>query len=157
MKTAHKLRSISLLWRILLSTSISITLLFAVLGDILQEQFASVASSTLEEEVRASFQAYDSLWSARADQLAIVSLALSRMKEVRAAFGTGDKATIRDSAGEVWDRIADPNTLFLVSDPVGDVIASVGILGDLTKAPFVAAASKQFPKQARGLAVLDNR
>lgn len=157
MKLGVKLRSVSLLWRILFSTSIAITLLFAALGWILQEQFASVAASTLEEEVRASFQAYDSLWNARADQLADVSLALSRMKEVRAAFGTGDRATIRDAAGEVWNRIADPNTLFLISDPVGDVIASVGTLADLSKAPFVPAASKQFPKQARGLAVLGDR
>ncbi len=157
MKLALKLRSISLLWRILLSTSISITLLFAALGWVFQEQFASVTSSTLEEEVRASFQAYDSLWNARADQLAIVSLALSRMQEVRAAFNTGDKATIRDSAGEVWDRVLDPNTLFLVSDPEGDVIASVGKQGDLTKAPFVPAASATFPKQARGLAALGGR
>jgi signal transduction histidine kinase len=157
MNLAKKLRSVSLLWRILLSTSISITLLFAILGWILQEQFASVAASSLAEEVRASFQAYDSLWNARADQLATVSLALSRMPQVRAAFGTGDKATIRDSAGEVWDRVADPNTLFLISDPVGNVIASVGTHADLTEAPFVLAASKQFPKQARGLVVLGNR
>src|ERR1700733_11864244 len=106
MTAPPKPRSISLLWRILLSTSISITVLFAALGWFLQEQFSSVAASTLGEEARASFQAYDSLWNARADQLATVSLVLSRMQQVRAAFGTGDRATIRDSAGEVWDRLA---------------------------------------------------
>ena len=154
----RKLRSVSLLWRILFSTSIAITLLFAALGWFLQEQFASVASASLEEEVRTSFQAYDSLWNARADQLATVSLALSRMKEVRGAFGTGDRATITDSAKEVWDKLAaDPDTLFLVSDPVGNVIASVGTLPNLTEAPFVKAASRQFPKQARGLVVLQDR
>jgi signal transduction histidine kinase len=151
----NKPRSLSLLWRILLSTSISITVLFAALGWFLQEQFSSVAASTLGEEARASFQAYDSLWNARADQLATVSLALSRTFQVRAAFGTGDKATIRDSAAEVWDKLADdPDTLFLVSDPVGNVIASVGAHADLAKASFVTAASKQFPKQARGLVEL---
>jgi signal transduction histidine kinase len=154
----HKPRSISLLWRILLSTSISITVLFAALGWFLQEQFSSVAASTLGEEARASFQAYDSLWNARADQLATVSLALSRTYQVRAAFGTGDRATIRDSAGEVWDKLADdPDTLFLVSDPVGNVIASVGTHPDLAKADFVVAASKQFPKQARGLVELGSQ
>ena len=157
MRFARKLRSVSLLWRILFSTSIAITLLFAALGWFLQEQFASVASASLEEEVRASFQAYDSLWNARADQLATVSLALSRMPQVRGAFGTGDRATIMDSAKEVWDQLADPDTLFLVSDPVGNVIASVGALASPTEAPFVRAASKQFPKQARGLVVLQNR
>jgi signal transduction histidine kinase len=156
MKSAPQPRSVSLLWRILLSTSISITVLFGALGWFLQEQFASVAAATLEEEVRASFQAYDSLWNARADQLAKVSLALSLMPQVRAAFGTGDKATIRDAADEVLDRI-DPNALFLVSDPLGDVIVSARTPVDLAKAPFVTAASKQFPKQARGLVVLGGR
>jgi signal transduction histidine kinase len=145
---------VSLLWRILFSTSIAITALFATLGWILQEQFASVATSSLEEEVKASFQAYDSLWNARADQLATVSLVLSRLYQVRAAFGTGDTATIRDAAGEVWDKLADPNTLFLISDPLGNVIAQLGPRGTLIEAPFVRAASKQFPKQARGLVVL---
>ena len=157
MKLALKLRSVSLLWRILFSTSIAITALFAALGWILQEQFANAANSSLEEEVRASFQAYDSLWNARADQLATISLALSRMFQVRAAFGTGDTATIRDSASEVWDKLADPNTLFLVSDPLGNVIASVGTQAHRTTAPFVVAASKGFPKQARGLVVLGQR
>jgi signal transduction histidine kinase len=156
MTAPPKPRSVSLLWRILLSTSISITVLFGALGWFLQEQFSSVAASTLQEEVQASFQAYDSLWNARADQLAKVSLALSLMPQVRMAFGTGDKATIRDAADEVLDRI-DPSTLFLVSDPLGDVIASAGTQEALTKAPFVTAASKQFPKQARGLVMLGSR
>jgi signal transduction histidine kinase len=151
------LRSVSLRWRILFSTSIAITALFAALGWILEEQFASVANSSLEEEVRASFQGYDSLWNARAEQLATVSLVLSRLFQVRAAFGTRDKATIRDAAGEVWDKLADPNTLFLISDPVGSVIAQLGPREDLTEAAFVRAASKQFPKQASGLVVLGGR
>jgi signal transduction histidine kinase len=149
-----RLKSVSLLWRILFSTSIAITALFAILGWYLQEQFASVAASSLGQEVKASFQAYDSLWNARADQLATVSLVLSRLFQVRAAFGTGDKATIRDAAGEVWDKLADPNTLFLIADPLGGVIALLGPRGELTDADFVRAASKQFPKQARGLVVL---
>src|SRR5581483_145348 len=123
----------------------------------LQQQFSSVAASTLEEEIRASFQAYDSLWNARADQLATVSLALSRMPQVRAAFGTGDRATINDSAREVWDKLADPDTLFLVSDPLGNVIASVGGQAVPNRLPFVAASSKQFPKQGRGLVALAGR
>jgi signal transduction histidine kinase len=151
------LRSVSLLWRILFSTSIAITALFAILGWYLQEQFASVVTSSLGQEVKASFQAYDSLWNARADQLATVSLVLSRLFQVRAAFGTGDKATIRDAAGEVWDKLADPNTLFLISDPLGGVIALLGPRGELTDADFVRAASKQFPKQAQGLVVLGGR
>jgi signal transduction histidine kinase len=152
------LRSISLLWRIFFSTSIAITALFAVMGWILQEQFVRSASESVEEEVRASFQAYDSLWRERANQLANVSLVLSLMPQVRAAFGTGDKATIQDAAGEMWDRISQPGTLFLVSDPNGVVIATAGTYhGALTDAPFVRAATSQFPGQARGFVVLSGR
>jgi signal transduction histidine kinase len=155
------LRSVSLLWRIFLSTSIAITALFAVMGWILQDQFVRSASESVEEEVRASFQAYDSLWRERANQLANVSLVLSRMPQVRNAFGTGDKATIQDAAGEMWDRIAQPGTLFLISDPSGVVIAASGASGAghvaLTEAPFVRAAASQFPGQATGFVVLNGQ
>ncbi len=151
------LRSVSLLWRILFSTSIAITALFAFMGWILQEQFVSTASNTLDEEVKASFQAYESLWRARADQLKNVSLVLSRMPQVRAAFSTEDNATIRDTAGEVWDKISQPGTLFLIADPDGTVIAAAGTEGALTDAPFVRAAAKDFPAQAPGFVVLGER
>ena len=120
---------LSLLWRILLSTSIAITVLFAAMGLILQDQFLRLASFSFDEEVRAGFQAYDSLWKARADQLASVGQVLSRMPDVRAAFGTGDPATIRDTAAEVWDKVAQPGTLFLVADPRGRVISATGLDG----------------------------
>jgi signal transduction histidine kinase len=145
----------SLLWRIFFSTSIAITALFAVMGWILQEQFVRSASESVEEEVRASFQAYDSLWRERANELANVSLVLSRTPQVRAAFGTGDHATIRDAAGEMWDRLSQPGTLFLIADPSGAVVASAGTYrGELTEAPVVSAAAGQFPSQARGFVVL---
>ena len=150
------LRSVSLLWRILFSTSIAITVLFALMGWVLQEQFVSTASKTLDEEVKASFGAYESLWRARADQLANVSLVLSRMPDVRAAFGTEDKATIQDTATEVWDKISQAGTLFLISDPGGAVIAAAGRGVDITDAPFVRAAAKAFPEQARGFVVLND-
>src|SRR5271169_6775182 len=150
-----RIRSMPLLWRIFLSTSIAITALFAVMGWILQEQFVRSASDSVEEEVRASFQAYDSLWRARANELASVSLVLSRMRQVRSAFSTGDRATIRDAAGEMWDRISEPGTLFLIADPNGGVIASAGTdQSGLMDAPFVRAAASQFPSQARGFVVL---
>ena len=129
------------------------------MGWFLQDQFVRSASQSVEEEVRASFQAYDSLWRERANQLANVSLVLSRMPQVRAAFGTGDKATIRDAAGEMWDKIS---TRHAVSDrrSGGAVIAASGTSGTYqggTDAPFVRAASNQFPGQARGFVVLRGR
>src|SRR5437868_2386129 len=102
---AVKPNSISLLWRILFSTSIALTLLFVAMEWFLQDRFERIAADTLEQEVRASFRAYESLWHTRSDQLATVSLLLSRMPPVRSAFRTGDAATIRDTATEVWDQL----------------------------------------------------
>ena len=147
---------VSLLWRILFSTSIAITLLFLVLGYTIQDQFVRIATDTLEQEARASFQAYESLWRARAEELATVSLVLSRMPDVRAAFSTRDKATIRDTSKEVWDRLARPGGLFLVCDPNGAVISSVADakVPELVDAAFVRLATRQFPGQARGFVLL---
>src|ERR1041385_8968432 len=148
-----KRNSVSLLWRILFSTSIAITALFAAMGWLLQDQFVSIASATLEDEVRASFRAYESLWKARGDQLASISLILSRLPSVRSAFNTGDAATIRDSASEVWDQLSRPETLFLVCDPTGVVIASMSgphgagsVSKELSQIAVVRSAAREFPK-----------
>ena len=110
---------LSLLWKTLLSTSIAITLLFAVTVWIVQQHVVQSTSESLEEEVRASFRAYESLWRAQADKLASISLILSTMSDVRAAFTTGDEATIRDTAAELWKRVSQDDALFLVTDPAG--------------------------------------
>ena len=97
---------LSLLWKILLSTSVAITVLFALTGWIVLRTAVETTTSTMEDEVGASFQAYQSLWEARAELLASVSLTLSQMSDVRAAFGTRDAATIRDTANELWKKLA---------------------------------------------------
>ncbi|MGH7246898.1 MAG: HAMP domain-containing protein, partial [Pseudomonadota bacterium] len=142
-----------MLWKILLSTSMAVTVLFAVTGWIVQDNAIRATSLSLEDEVRASFHAYDSLWRSRAEMLASVSLVLSRMSDVRAAFSTGDEATIRDTAKELWDKISRADGIFLVTDPRGKVIASLG--GRLDSAfrddlPVVRAAAPGFPRQASG-------
>ena len=144
---------LSLLWKILLSTSIALTLLFAVMGWIVQNDATHAMSASLDEEVQASFHAYDSLWRSRADTLAAVSLVISRMSDVRAAFSTGDQATIRDSAGELWKQISNQDSIFLVTDPGGNVLASLG--GDPGESlkedlPMVREAATSFPKQTSG-------
>jgi signal transduction histidine kinase len=148
-----QLSRVSLLWKILLSTSIAVTVLFAVTGWLVQDNAIRTTSLSLEEEVRVSFQAYDSLWRSRADMLVSVSLVLSRMSDVRAAFSTGDAATIRDTATELWDKISREDAIFLVADPGGRVIASLG--GRLDSAltedlPVVREAAGSFPRQASG-------
>jgi len=155
-----RLSRVSLLWKILLSTSMALTGLFAITGWIVQDNAIRATSESLDDEVRASFQAYDSLWRSRAEMLASVSLVLSRMPDVRAAFGTGDEATIRDTAGELWAKISRQDAIFLVTDPHGNVIASLG--GRLESAlqeslPVVRAAAAKFPRQASGFMMSSGR
>ncbi len=151
--------SLSLLWKILLSTSVALTVLFAVTGWIVQDHVVQTTAQSLDEEVKSSFQAYESLWKSRADTLGRVSLILASMSDVRAAFGTGDEATIRDTAGELWRRISDTNALFVVTDPKGKIIASLGgVVPSLGRdLPVVRAAASQFPKQASGFVEHDGR
>jgi hypothetical protein len=116
----------SLLVKILLSTSVAVTVLFAVTALLVQRHALRATSAMLHEEVSASFRAYESLWGSRAAMLASVSRILSSMSDVRAAFGTGDRATIRDTASELWARMSDADADFLVTDPKGKIIASLG-------------------------------
>jgi len=151
---------LSLLWKILLATSIALTLLFALMGWIVQDNATRAMSASVNEDVEASLRAYDSLWRSRAQTLAAVSMAISRMSDVRAAFSTGDQATIRDSADELWKPIANQDAIFLVTDPEGRVLASLGgNLGESLKhdLPAVRDAAASFPKQTSGFVTLDGR
>ncbi|HLH19228.1 MAG TPA: ATP-binding protein [Bryobacteraceae bacterium] len=146
-------RRLSLLWKIVLSCSAAITLVFAVTGWIVVKSATRATTESIDHEVRVSFMAYQSLWKARADRLASVTSILSAMSDVRAAFGTGDEATIRDTAAELWSRVSDEDAIFFVTDPAGRVIASLGggrahqLPQDL---PFVRDAAARFPAQISG-------
>jgi signal transduction histidine kinase len=75
------------------------------------------------------------------------------MSDVRAAFGTRDEATIRDTAGDRWGAFAHENAIFLVTYPNGRVIASLGQQPPAAVAeevPAVRDAEKAFPKQSAG-------
>ena len=149
---------LSLLWKTLLSTSIAITLLFGVTVWIVQHHVVESTSESLEDEVRASFRAYESLWRAHADKLASISLILSTMSDVRAAFTTGDEATIRDTAAELWNRVSEDHAIFLVTDPNGGVITSLGGSPGIPmprKMPLVQQASASFPRQSQGFLMLE--
>ncbi len=148
-----RLARISLLWKVLLSTSAAITVVFAVTGWIIVKSATRATSESIDHEVQASFQAYQSLWKSRADRLSSISAILSAMSDVRAAFSTGDEATIRDTAQELWSRVSDEDAIFLVTSPRGQVIASLGgaeresLMRDL---PVVRKALPHFPAQASG-------
>jgi signal transduction histidine kinase len=144
---------LSLLTKIMLSTSVAITVLFAIAGQIVLRNITKSMSDSLEAEVQGSFHAYASLWDARTELLNSVSRLLASMSDVRAAFGTRDQATIRDSASELWSRISTSAGLFLVTDPRGRVIASLGgvtapsLRQDLD---LVQSAETRFPLQSSG-------
>jgi len=149
---------LSLLWKILLSTSVALTALFAVTGLIVLANVSRTVSASLEQEVKTSFRAYTSLWNSRAEWLRSVSLLLSTMPNVRQVFSTGDRATIQDTAGELWSKVSTENAIFLVTNPNGKVIASLG--GATSPAipkelPVVEAAARRFPETSSGF-ILEN-
>lgn len=148
-----KFSRLSLLWKILIPTSLVMTVVFALTGWLVERSVVSTTYASVEQEAKASFQAYESLWRARADRLASVSQILSTMSDVRRAFGTQDQATIRDTAGELWSRVDTEDAFFLVSDAQGMVIASLGApasFGPNDDLPMVRVARAKFPKQAFG-------
>jgi signal transduction histidine kinase len=154
----HRFSRLSLLTKIMLSTSVAITALFAITGEIVLRNITKTMFDSLEAEVQGSFHAYASLWESRTELLNSVSRVVASMSDVRAAFSTGDQATIRDSAGELWSRISDSAGLFLVTDPRGRVIASLGgvTVPSLRKnLDLVQAAEAGFPKQASGFFLLE--
>lgn len=129
------------------------TLSFAIAGWLVQSDVVRASYASVEEEAKASFQAYESLWKERANRLGAVSEILSNMSDVRAAFSTRDAATIRDTAGELWSRISKEDAFFLVADGQGRVVASLGQPGSFAPnddLPMVRAALAQFPRQASG-------
>ena len=144
---------LSLLWKIVIPTSLVTTLSFAIAGWLVQRDVVRASYASVEEEAKASFQAYESLWKARANRLGAISEILSTMSDVRAAFGTQDAATIRDTAGELWSRVSREDAFFLVADGQGRVVASIGQADSFARnddLPMVRAARAQFPRQASG-------
>ncbi len=122
-------RRLSLFWKIWLSTSVVLTVLFAFTGFVVQRRALEATSRSLEDEAQASFQAYVSLWRSRAEMLRSLASIISSLPNVRAAFGTRDAATIRDAAQELWARISDDlkeAAFFVVTDPDGNFVASIG-------------------------------
>src|SRR5579871_4626735 len=144
---------LSLLWKILIPTSLVMTVVLATTGWLVERNVVRATYASVEQEAKASFQAYDSLWKARATQLASESAILSTPDVIRRAFGTGDPATIRDTAGELWSKVSSDDQFFLVSDAQGRVIASLGApegLAPTEAVPLVTAARARFPKQSSG-------
>lgn len=151
---------LSLLAKIWLSTAVVVTTLYAITGLLLQRHTLSMTNQSLQEEVRASLQAYESLWRSRSDTLASVAAIIASTPNVRAAFQTRHRPTIQDAAGELWVKVADQlkeNAFFTVVDPEGNTVASLDSAppGRLPNVwPMITAVRQRFPKQAGGFAVI---
>ena len=148
-----KFSRLSLLWKILIPTSLVMTVVFAITGWLVERSVVRTTYASVEQEAKASFQAYESLWKARANFLASVSQVLSTMSDVRRAFGTADQATIQDTAGELWSKVSTEDAFFLVSDAQGKVVASLAAPASFVPnddLPMVRVARAQFPKQVSG-------
>jgi signal transduction histidine kinase len=151
--TSFSFKRGSLLWRILLSTSLAVTAVFALTGWMVQRYATAVSQHSLEEEIRTSLQAYESLWRAKVHNLTEISRIMGSMSDVRAAFMTGDRATIRDTAQQLWSQVSDEGASFLVVDPAGKVISSLGGRSQFSvDENLIQAARTQFPKQVSGYA-----
>jgi signal transduction histidine kinase len=142
-----------LLIKILLSTSVALTVLFAISGNVVLRHIRRSVSDSLEDEVRNSFQAYSSVLEYRTEVLSSVSRMMARLPEVRLAFSTGDQATIKDTADQVWSNISPSSAMFLVTDPAGKVIASLSGKVPLAREKqldVVREAAPRFPEQSSG-------
>jgi signal transduction histidine kinase len=145
---------LSLLTKILLSTSVAITILFAFTGEIVLHSINRTMADSLQQELHASFQTYTSLWNAQSDLLSTVSRIISNTSDVRGLISTGDRATIEDAAGELWSKFVPAEAFFLVTDAPGRIIASLGARTNLTlPREFMQSAAERFPNQAAGFFV----
>ena len=142
---------LSLLAKILLSTTVAITILFAITGQIVLHSINRTMADSLQQELHASFQTYTSLWNAQSDLLSTVSRIIANTSDVRGLISTGDRATIEDAAGELWSKFVPADAFFLVTDPPGHIIASLGAHTELTlPTEFMESATLHFPNQAVG-------
>ena len=155
----RRLRGLSLFWKIFLSTSITTTLLFAATALIVNTFILRETQQSVTQEAQASLRQYQFLWRAKADNLAKISLLMSTMSDVRAAFSTKDPATVRDSAGELWRGLSQGGAIFAVFDPRGEEIASLG--GQFTSSNLIRdeirGVAPRFPHQVAGFVSLGDR
>ena len=143
---------VPLRWRVFLATSTTVTLLFGLAGWALEHYLLSVADDSARAEIQTSIRAYEAIWKARTQVLLATTAVMGAMSDVRAAFQTRDEETIRDSAQELWSRVSDQSAVFLVLDPEGRLISSLGENpSDLSPATIpVKEVVSRFPHQLSG-------
>lgn len=143
----------SILLRLIVTTSAILTAIFVLTGYLLEKNISSRATQGVEGEVVTSFRAYESLWREHTENMREISSVISRMADVRSALRTSDRATIRDTAGELWAHISSANGIFAVTDGNGRVIAALGKDSPFRAdeyLPFVREIAPTFPTQKIG-------
>ena len=157
----------SLLAKIYLATAVAVTALFAVAGWFFLYQASAALHSGIEQEVRASLATADASLESRTEHLATASVLLASMSDIRAAFGSRDSATIRDTAAEFWARAEAVHNhpdvaVFAVAGPDGVVMASVSEhtppeleTGHRLPDGLLEPARRAFPRQSRAFARWD--
>jgi signal transduction histidine kinase len=157
----------SLLAKIYLATAVAVTAFFAAAGWFFLYQASSALHTGIEQEVRASLATVDASLESRTEHLATASALLASMSDIRAAFGSQDTATIRDTAGEFWARAQAGHShvesaVFTVAAPEGLVLASVagqppsGLqIGSMLPASVLDSARRAFPRQSGAFAEWD--
>jgi hypothetical protein len=142
---------------VLLVSSAATLLLFSATAYLIARYAIANTEQGIQDEVHASLHEFEFLWRTRADSLARTSRLMSTMSDVRGAFQTADAATIRDTAADLWSRVSQEDAVFLVFDPLGHQIASLG--GAASQFASMASAiprkRAQFPAQTAGF-VLEN-
>ena len=150
-----------LLTKIWLSISLAITILFGAAGWLISQQLVSQSLAQITAEVANSLQAYRTLWREQAQTLQALSAQIARAPQVRAAFSTGDAATIADTSGELLrtleSRLGDRG-LVVVTDPRGRVIARLAAGGlsppAIEQLGFVDQVRGRFPSQRSGFGLI---
>ena len=157
----------SLLAKIYLATAVAVTTFFAAAGWFFLYQASAALHTGLEQEVRASLATVDASLEARTEHLATASALLASMSDIRAAFGSRDAATIRDTAAEFWGRAESGHShvepaVFAVATPDGVVLASVagpapsGLeMGHGLPPGILNPARRAFPRQSGAFARWD--
>lgn len=145
-------RHVSLLWRILLSTSLAVGALLGVTGWLVQAYAVRLSEQSVEDEIRVTLEAFKARWNDQTRNLASLNRIISSMSDVRAAFQTRDRATIRDTAQELWSRVSQENVVFLVLSPNGEELASLGgsYPSGLLDRDSLKGAMRRFPNQVAG-------
>jgi signal transduction histidine kinase len=149
-------RALSLFWRIWLSTSVGLAILFGIVFLLLQERVGSSMSERLEEELRTSLRTYESLWNTRAETLQSMASVIGGMEVLRDAIHHSRPGAVQALADQLWSAMPlslRETGVFWITDQSGRLLTSFGGLprdAYPLNLPLVRDAARAFPRQSWG-------